>query len=126
MGLFGDHDWADDPNEVSEGEYLSEIEDRVHFVDSEEYRRPKKPKQSKPKKRTPGKHHYPENDSEAIAIIRGLEHPEWETHKVSGTFVHNPYSLTATVNGELHTIHLRGRYGSVLTWLRDYRPPRKA
>ena len=61
--------------------------------------------------------HFPVDDDDAKCIIRALNHYEWDTHKVSGRFDRNPYTLTATVRGQKHTIHLRGRFGGVLRWL---------
>lgn len=61
--------------------------------------------------------HYPETDAEAKAIIVGLGHYEWDTHKVSGSFERNPYVITATIDGARHAIALPGRFGGVLKWL---------
>ena len=62
-------------------------------------------------------HHHPATDQEAKDLIAQLDHYEWETHKVTGRFDRNPYTITATINGQHRTIHLPGRFGGVLRWL---------
>ena len=61
---------------------------------------------------------YPATDAQAIEIIEKTGNYHWETHKVSGRFVHDPYALAAKVDGQTIRIYLPGRRGTVLTWLR--------
>lgn len=74
---------------------------------------------SKPKQRKQGSTvvHKPANDDEAKALIAELDHYEWDTHKISGRFDRNPYTLTARIDGVKHRIKIAGRFGGVLRWL---------
>lgn len=61
--------------------------------------------------------HFPETDEDVKQVIRGLDHYYWETHKVTGRYTPNPYSLTATIAGVQHTIYIKRRFGTALSWL---------
>jgi hypothetical protein len=129
MGWYGDNPDDGDPNEESEGEYLERDGDHVQFVDLRREHRHSTGKQAKKRKqrgvarpRPEGTHYYPQTDDEARLLIQKLDHYRWETHKVTGSFSHDPYWLTAEIDGELHTIHLVGRFGTVLGWLSTRRP----
>jgi hypothetical protein len=63
--------------------------------------------------------HRPVNDADAKQTILDLNHFEWDTVKVTGRFSRTPYKLEAKIDGRPHVIHLQGRRGTVLTWLRD-------
>jgi hypothetical protein len=114
---------------MTEADYMaSEGVGGVQFLDlehdsawGEPLHRRKKRKVPKPGPSTAGAHYYPQNDTEAKELIDRLGWYRWETHKVSGTFSQDPYWLTTEVGepgvSEFVTIHLRGRFGSVLTWL---------
>jgi hypothetical protein len=136
MGWYGDNPDEGDPDEISEGEYLSQNGDNVIFRDegrrSRAARRgaregrkkfkgkPAKSTAAEPQRPDPrGAHYYPETDEEAIAIIESLHEYRWDSHHVTGQFSHDPYWITASIGGALYTIHLKGRRGTVLTWLRD-------
>lgn len=63
--------------------------------------------------------HRPTSDAEAQALITSLGHYVWDTVKLDGAFSHTPYRLKATINGRKHVIHLPGRRGTTLTWLKN-------
>lgn len=100
--------------------YYSDLdEDRADEADAmravRERRRPRAARVRRPV----AQHHFPATDAEAKALIERLDHFEWETHKVSGRYTAAPYSLSAVVGGRPQVIHLPGRFGTTLTWLKE-------
>ena len=66
----------------------------------------------------PATTHPPDNDMLARELIEKLGTYVWVTHKVSGRYTTSPYSLSTLINGKRHVIHLPGRRGSTLVWLK--------
>lgn len=62
--------------------------------------------------------HHPANDMLARELIEKLGTYVWVTHKVSGRYTTSPYSLSTLISGKRHVIHLPGRRGSTLMWLK--------
>lgn len=91
---------------------------------AEEVEREERPARRKKRPRFTGtvqmraQDHHPATDSDARALIKKLGTYVWDTHKVRGRFAHNPYHITATIDGVHHTIYLPGRFGTTLLWLK--------
>ena len=67
--------------------------------------------------------HYPKTDFEVQEIITALDHWVWTTTKARKYSV-DPYRLYADIGEVKHIIHIPGRFGGSLSWLKGERDKR--
>jgi hypothetical protein len=103
-----------------EADALSDwLEDVDDDLPGERPRSRRAKRKSRPAFRESGYVYHPGTDDAARREIKRLKHYDWVTIQVRGRWTHNPYKIVAVIDGTMHTIHLPGRRGSVLRWLRD-------
>lgn len=78
-------------------------------------------KRSRPARAGNESHHHPATDKEAKELIKSLGTFEWTTTRAKHFYTEDPYRLYADIAGIKHIIHLPGRHGSTLQWLKTKR-----